>query len=138
MQESNSIHTKVHVEGFGELVKSWRDLEPLLEDPLLPLKLNSLRPFDESGQISLRWQSPTNPKLLWVLLEQWIGAPLSGKELSVETPKPLVFRPRSSQFMIKPVTTKLDWSSRKLEEIKAKKGRRSSSRRVENVVTKRD
>ena len=72
----------------------------MLEDPLLPLKLNSLRPFDESGQISLRWQSPTNPKLLWVLLEQWIGAPLSGKELSVETPKPLVVCISASKLLV--------------------------------------
>ena len=64
--------TKVLVKSLKELVQSWWDLQPLLEDPLLPLKLNSLGPFHKSAQVPLRRQRPTNPKLLWALLEQWV------------------------------------------------------------------
>ena len=62
--------TKVLVEGFGELVQSRGNLEPLLEDPLLPLDLDGLRPLHEPGQVPLRRQCPSDPELLRTLLEQ--------------------------------------------------------------------
>lgn len=64
--------TEVFVQGFGELVESRRDLQPLLENPPLPLNTNHLRPFHEPSQILLWWQRTTDSELLGPLLEQWI------------------------------------------------------------------
>lgn len=64
------LHTEVFIECFGELVECRWDLESLLEDPLLPLKLNGLGPLDEAREVSLRRQRATDPELLRPLLEQ--------------------------------------------------------------------
>ena len=64
--------TKILVQRLGELVQSWWDLQPLLEDPSLPLNTNNLWPFHKPMQIFLWRQSTSNPKLLCTFLEQWI------------------------------------------------------------------
>ena len=69
---NNLVLTKVLVQSLGELVQSRRNLQPLLENSLLPLNLNSLRPLHEPVQIPLRRQRPSDPKLLRTLLEQRI------------------------------------------------------------------
>lgn len=69
---TNLVLTKVLVQSLGELVQSRRNLQPLLENSLLPLNLNSLRPLHEPVQIPLRRQRPSDPELLRTLLEQRI------------------------------------------------------------------
>lgn len=64
--------TEILVKGLGELVHGRWNLQSHLENPPLPLNLNHLRHLNESAQIPLWWQSPSNSKLLRPLLEQWI------------------------------------------------------------------
>nr|AFK45601.1 unknown [Medicago truncatula] len=63
---------KIFIKRLSELVKSRWNLQPLLKDPLLPLNLNIFRPFHKPCQISLWWQSTTDPKLLRPLLKKWV------------------------------------------------------------------
>ncbi|MFS7911886.1 hypothetical protein Hanom_Chr02g00123341 [Helianthus anomalus] len=58
--------------GLGELVQSRRHLQPLLEDPPLPLNTNNLWPSYKSVHILLRRQCSTYSKLLRPLLKQRI------------------------------------------------------------------
>lgn len=69
--QNNAAHrTQVLVKRLRELVKSWWNLQPLLQNSPLPLYLNSLRELNESGQVPLRRQGTSNPKLLRPLLKQ--------------------------------------------------------------------
>lgn len=58
------VLTKVFVQGFGELVQCWWDLQALPKDPLLSLDANNLWPLHKSVKISLWRQSTTYTKLL--------------------------------------------------------------------------
>lgn len=88
---NNLVLTKVLVQSLGELVQSRRNLQPLLENSLLPLNLNSLRPLHEPVQIPLRRQRPSDPELLRTLLEQRIHHLL----LKHATPKNKIIKKKS-------------------------------------------
>ena len=70
------LDTCLLVEGLGELVDWWRDLQPGLEDGLLPLETDVLGPLDEVGQVTLGLQVLPDPEGLWPLLEQGVRDPL--------------------------------------------------------------
>jgi hypothetical protein len=63
---------------MSELVKSRRDLETLVDDLLLTLKLNILRPLDETRDITLGLNILTNTKVLGSLFKQRVGSSLGG------------------------------------------------------------
>ena len=48
-----SILTRLFVQSGVELIQCWRNLQPSLQNGLLPLQANILGPFDESAQIPL-------------------------------------------------------------------------------------
>jgi len=52
-------------------MESRRNLESLEENSLLTLDSDILRPFDESSQISLRLDVPSDSKVSGILFEQW-------------------------------------------------------------------
>jgi hypothetical protein len=62
----------------SELVKSRRDLETLVDDLLLTLKLDILRPLDETRDITLGLDILTDTKVLGGLFEQRVGSSLGG------------------------------------------------------------
>jgi len=63
-------HTKVLVEGTGELVERRGHLEALLEDAALALDPHYLGPLDEAVEVLLGRQRAADPELLRPLLEQ--------------------------------------------------------------------
>ena len=60
----------VGVDGLGELVERWWNLESLHEDSLLSLNENVSWPSDESGQISLWLNSSSDSESLWSAFEE--------------------------------------------------------------------
>jgi len=62
----------VLVESVGELSNCRWDLEALVEDDLLTLKTNVLRPFDEAGQVSLGTNILADTEVLGIRLEEGI------------------------------------------------------------------
>ena len=65
-------HTKVLVEGTGELVERRGHLKALLEDAALALDAHNLGPLDEAVEVLLGRQRAADPELLRPLLEQRI------------------------------------------------------------------
>jgi hypothetical protein len=63
---------------MSELVKSRRDLKTLVDDLLLTLKLNVLRPLDETRDITLGLNILTNTKVLGGLFDQRVSSRLGG------------------------------------------------------------
>jgi hypothetical protein len=53
VHQLEDLSSSVLVQDVSELVKSRRDLETLVDDLLLTLKLNILRPLDETRDITL-------------------------------------------------------------------------------------
>lgn len=64
------------VEGGVELVDRGRDLEPGLQDGLLPLETDVLGPLDEAGQVALGLDVLTDAEVARALLEQRVSHPL--------------------------------------------------------------
>jgi hypothetical protein len=60
------------------LVDRRRDLKTLVDDLLLTLKLNVMRPLDETRDITLRLNILTDTKVLGSLFDQRVGDSLSG------------------------------------------------------------
>ena len=86
--------TKIFVESLGELVERRRNLQALPEDPLLPLDPDIERPFDEPGEILLRWEGSSNSELLRTLLEQRI------RHLLDFPPRHCTWSPRTSLWSL--------------------------------------
>merc|ERR1719385_15650 len=61
------------VEGLSELVDWGWDLQPGLEDSLLPLKTDVLGPFNEVCKIPLWLDILSDAKRPWPLFEKWVG-----------------------------------------------------------------
>ena len=70
------LDTCLFVQRLRELVDWWRNLQPGLEDGLLPLETNVLGPFDEVGQVTLGLEILADAKRPGPLLEQGVGHPL--------------------------------------------------------------
>jgi len=58
------------VQSLGELVDWWWDLQPGLQNGLLPLEADILGPFDEVAQVPLRLNVLTDAESLGALLEE--------------------------------------------------------------------
>jgi hypothetical protein len=65
--------TGLTVQGRVELVDRWRDLEPGLEDGLLPLEADVLGPLDEAAQIPLGLDVLADGKIPRAFLEERIN-----------------------------------------------------------------
>jgi hypothetical protein len=62
----------------GELVESWGNLQTLVKDLLLTLKLDVMRPLDKARDVALGLDVLTNTKVLGSLFNQWVGGSLAG------------------------------------------------------------
>merc|ERR1712004_618943 len=73
------------VQGLVELVQSWGNLEPLLDDGSLPLEFDVFGPSDESGEIPFRLDVTTDTEITrafdkeGVLLVDLFGSGFSGR-----------------------------------------------------------
>jgi len=68
----------VLVDGLGELVEYWWDLDSHLHDSLLSLDSNVLWPLDESSEVLLWLDGSTNSEASWVLGEEGFSGTLLG------------------------------------------------------------
>ena len=62
--------TLILVDGRGELVDGWWDLESLHKDALLSLNADVLGPLDEAGQVARGLDVTTDTEVLGGLLEE--------------------------------------------------------------------
>jgi len=60
------------VQSLGELVDWWRDLQPGLQNGLLPLEADILGPFDKVAQVPLGLDVLADAESLGALLEEWV------------------------------------------------------------------
>ncbi len=70
------VLTGLPVEGAVELVDRGRDLEPGLQDGLLPLQAHVLGPLDESAEVALGLDVLPDAEVARALLEQRVHHPL--------------------------------------------------------------
>ena len=70
--------TLLGINGLGELVDAWWDLETAEEDSLLSLDAHVLGPLDEAGQVLGLDDVATNSEVSWVLLEEGLGVTTLG------------------------------------------------------------
>jgi len=80
-KESRGRRTSILVESTVELVNGRRNLEALLEDSLLALKADILRPTNESSQIPLGGQRLAHTELAGGALEKIRFGGLLGNNL---------------------------------------------------------
>ena len=78
VHQLEDLSSSVLVQNVGELVKSRRDLKTLVDDLLLTLKLDILRPLDETRDITLGLNILTDTKVLGGLFDQRVGSSLGG------------------------------------------------------------
>lgn len=83
IRELRQFFTQVLIQSLGELVQGWWNLQPLLENPPLPLDSDHLWPFHEPMQIPLWRQSPSYAKLLWPLLKERVNNLLLEKQSKI-------------------------------------------------------
>jgi hypothetical protein len=70
VEEFQGLGGGVAVEGVGELGDRWGDLEAEVQDLLLALKANILRPLDEAGQVALGLDILADTEVAGTLLEK--------------------------------------------------------------------
>ena len=70
------LQTCLPVQGGVELVDWGRDLEPGLENSLLPLEADVLGPLDEAAEVSLGLDVLADAEVAGSLLEQGVDDPL--------------------------------------------------------------
>jgi hypothetical protein len=78
VHQLEDLSSSVLVQNVGELVKSRRDLKTLVDDLLLTLKLDILRPLDKTRDITLGLNILTDTKVLGGLFNQRVGSSLGG------------------------------------------------------------
>jgi len=78
VHQLENLSGSVLIQNVGELVKSRRDLKTLVDDLLLTLKLDILRPLDETRDITLGLNILTDTKVLGGLFKQRVGSSLGG------------------------------------------------------------
>jgi hypothetical protein len=71
-EELEELGSLVLVNGVGELVDGWWDLEALEEDSLLSLDTDVLGPLDEAGQVANGLDVTTDTEVLGGLLEKGV------------------------------------------------------------------
>jgi hypothetical protein len=74
--ELEELGSRLLVQSLAELVDAWGNLESLLENGALALKLDVLWPSNESSQIALWLNILANAKVLASLLEERVGGGL--------------------------------------------------------------
>jgi len=78
VQELEELGGGVLVKGVTELGDGGWDLQPLVEDDLLPLKPDVLGPPDEAGEVLLDWDVTADSEALALLLEERVLRSLLG------------------------------------------------------------
>jgi hypothetical protein len=76
--ELEELSSSVLIQNLSELVDRWGNLETLVQDLLLTLKTNILRPLDETRKITLGLDILTNAKVAATLLNERVGRSLGG------------------------------------------------------------
>lgn len=83
VEELEGLGSGVAVEGVGELSDSRRDLETHVQDLLLALKADILRPLDEAGQVALGLDILTDTEIAGAGLDERVLGLLVGTSLAL-------------------------------------------------------